>query len=272
MAIISKSGKELVWDLINQANPRPVPFSDANSVIEAITGGSFTQDGVTYNTKARLRGLSTTGYTGSVTVYYNRLTLPNLFRNQQASIESYSATDVHTVLPVLNRSYGLNLLTSDITNASLARANTPNYTDLVNLAPAATSALLAPGSVTMRYTRGLPYLEAYVLTKSLGAYTHPVSDTTKQAAQLLTFGLDFTDYKNLLLVDGTGMPNFAALQQVLTVTYGLPAWDAPLNSNYVTDNATSAVTNANQKYDRVVVQTGINNSQVAGVAYYHYMS
>lgn len=38
MAIISKTGKELVWDLINQANPRPVPFSAANSVIEAITG------------------------------------------------------------------------------------------------------------------------------------------------------------------------------------------------------------------------------------------
>lgn len=272
MAIISKTGKELVWDLINEANPRQVPFSASNSAIEAITAGSFTQDGVTYNTKARLRGLSTTGYTGSVIVYYNRLTLPNLFRNQQASVESYSAPDIHTVLPVLNRNYGLNLLTSDITNTALGGINTPNYTSTVTLVPIATSALLAPGNVNMRYMRGLPYLEAYVLTKSLTAYKHPVTDTDKKAAQMLTFGLDFTDYKNLLLVDGTGMPNFAALQQVLTVTYGLPAWDAPLNSNYVTDNLTTAVTNANQKFDRVVVQTGISNGQVAGVAYYHYMN
>lgn len=272
MAIIGKTGKELVWDLINQANPRPVPFSASNSAIEAITAGSFTQDGVTYNTKARIRGLPNSGYTGSVTVYYNRLTLSNLFRNQQASVESFSAADIHALLPVINRSYGLNLLTSDITNATLGGVAVPNYTNTVFLAPAATSALLAAGSANMRYMRGLPYLDKFILSKNLTAYTHPVADTTKPAAQLLTYGLDFTDYKNLLLVDGTGMPNFAALQQILTQTYGLPAWDAPLNSNYVTDNPTSAVTNANQKFDRVVVQTGISNGQVAGVAYYHYMN
>lgn len=272
MAIISKTGKELVWDLINQANPRPVPFSAANSAIEAITEGSFTQDGVTYNTQARLRGLSTTGYTGSVIVYYNRLTLPNLFRSQQPSVESFSAPDIHTLLPIINRNYGILLQTSDITNGPLLNPNVPNATSAVVLTAATGSALLASGGVVMRYRRGLPYLDAYVITKSVAAYTHPVQDTTKQAAQLLTYGLDFTDYKNLLLVNGSGMPNFAALQQVLTVTYGLPPWDAPLNSNYVTDNLTSAVTNANKKFDRVVVQTGISNDQVAGVAYYHYMS
>lgn len=272
MPIINKTGKELVWDLINQANPRPVPFSPENSAIEVITAGSFTQDGVTYNTKARLRGISMAGYTGSVTVYYNRLTLANLFRNQQASIETFDGTDIHGVLPIINRNYGLNLQTGDVNNSALINPGQANYTNTTTLVATAGSALLAGGNALLRYMRGLPYLEKFILSKNLDAYKHPVADTTKQAAQMLTIGLDFTEYKNLLLVDGTGMPNFAALQQVLTQTYGLPAWDAPLNSNYVTDSPTSAVTNSNQKFDRVVVQTGISNGQVAGVAYYHYMN
>lgn len=272
MPNISKPGKDLVFDLINAANPKPVPFTAENSAIEAITAGTFTQDGITYNTKARLRGLAGAGYTGITTVYYNRLLLANLFKSIYFKSKSFSAPDIHTLLPVINRDYGISLLTSDITNQTLNSPGVPNYQGSVLFGPQGSSALLAPGNITLVYQRGLPYLEAYVLSTNLTAYKHPVSDATKKAASLLTFGIDFTDYKNLLLVDGTGMPNFAALQQVLTVTYGLPAWDAPLNSNYVTDNPTSSVSNANQKYDRVVVQTGISNSQVAGVAYYHYMS
>ncbi len=272
MPIINKTGKELVWDLINQANPRSVPFSAANSSIENITAGSYTQDGISYDTRARLRGLSNTGYTGVVYVYYNRLALSQLFKNFQPSIETFSAADLHSALPVINRTYGLSLTTADLTNAALTNPNTASYVGTVNVNPGPNSPLLGAGSVTLQYRRGLPYLDAFILDKNLAAYTHPVSDTTKKAAQMLTFGIDFTEYKNLLLVDGTGMPNFTALSQLLTQTYGLPQWDAPLNSNYVTDNATSAVTNANQKFDRVVVQTGISNGQVAGVAYYHYMN
>lgn len=274
MPIIKKQGKELLWDLINEANPRAVPFSAENSALESITGGSFTVDGTAYNTRARVRGLPGTGYTGSQLVYYNRLTLPLLFlQNTPLNVESFSAADVHALLPVINRTYGLTLTTADINNATLSNPNVPSYVDGVNLtANSTTSALLTTGFVRLTYRRGLPYLDKFIIDKNLLAYTHPVTDASVKSAQMLTYGIDFTDSKNLLLVDGTGMPNFDALQQILTQTYGLPAWDAPLNSNYVTDNPTSAVTNANQKFDRVVVQTGISNDKVVGFAYYHYMN
>ena len=272
MPIYSKAGKDMVFDLINQANPRDVPFTAQNTVIEAITAQNNTVDGVTYNTKARVRGISGAGYTGVQTVYYNRLALNSLFSATTVRLDSYSAASVHEALPIINARYGLSLTTTDVVNNGLLNPGVTNYNSSVNLTGAAGSPLLTANSTTLYYYRGLPVLSAFILNKNVPAYTHPVSDPTVKSASMLTVGLDFTESKNLLLVDGTGMPNFAALSQVLTQTYGLPAWDAPLNSNYVVDVATSTVSAANQKFDRVVVQTGILNGQVAGAAYYHYMN
>jgi len=268
----TKSGKDIVFDLINAANPRPVPFSASNSSIEAVTAQNNTVDGVTYNTKARIRGLAGSGYTGMQTVYYNRIALPTLFSGITFRLDSYSAASVHEALPILNSRYGLSLTTLDVVDAALSRPNVANWSSTVFVAGATTSMMLTTANVVLYFYRGLPVLSNVVLNRTLPAYTHPVSDPTVKSASMLTIGLDFTESKNLLLVDGTGMPNFAALQQVLTTTFGLPAWDAPLNSNYVVDLPTSSVPAANQKFDRVVVQTGILNSQVAGAAYYHYMS
>lgn len=272
MPIYSKAGKDMVFDLINASNPRDIPFTAQNTVIESITAQSNTVDGKAYNTKARVRGLAGTGYTGVQTVYYNRLSLPTLLSGVVFRLDSFSAASVHEALPVLNARYGLTLTTADVTNPNLNGVGQANYNSSVTVSGIAGSYLLTTNAASLYYYRGLPVLSAFVLNKNVPAYNHPVSDPTVKSASMLTIGLDFTESKNLLLVDGTGMPNFAALSQVLTQTYGLPAWDAPLNSNYVVDVATSTVTAANQKFDRVVVQTGILNGQVAGAAYYHYMN
>ena len=274
MALYPKSGKQMVFDLINAANPSAVPYSETNSAIEAIVATNTTVDGVVYNTSARLRGLAGAGYTGTKTVYYNRLSLATLFYNTRFNLNSFSAKSVYEALPSLNARYGLSLTQADIGDGVLNNPNQANYNGAVSVYGKAGSSLLTTAGVTLYYYRGLPQLEAFVLNKRLDAYKHPTTDgnATKLSAQMLTIGLDFTEVKNMLTVDGTGMPQFSALQQVLTTQYGLPSWDAPLNSNYVTDNATSAVGNANKAFDRVVVQTGIDNGVVTGVAYYHYMS
>jgi hypothetical protein len=274
MALYSKLGRQQVFDLINAANPSAVPYSDSNSTIEAITAGNFTVDGQSYNTSVRLRGLQHSGYTGSKTLYYNRLNISSLFLNATFRLDSFGAKSVYEALPVLNARYGLNLTQGDVNDATLASPGVANYTGTVVVSGKVGSPFLTNQGVTLVYARGLPKLDAFVLSKNLTAYKHPTADgtATKLSAQMLTIGLDFTEVKNMLLVDGTGMPNFSALSQVLTTQYGLPQWSAPLNSNYVTDNPTSAVGNANKAFDRVVVQTGIDNGVVTGVAYYHYMS
>lgn len=272
MAIYKKPGKELVYDLINEANPRDIPFSSSNCQIESFTTGTFVVGSRTYNTSARVRGLQNSGYTGLQTVYYNRISLTSLLNGIPFILESYSSANIHSALPILNERYGLALTQTDVVNANIPNPNVANATGNVSFQSAAGSSFLVPGiSVTLAFRRGTPKLDAFVTTRNLDAYNHPVFDDTRLSAQMLTFGLDLTEYRNLLLVDGTGMPNFAALSQVLTASYGLPAWDAPINSNYVTDNSTADVAVANKSYSRVVVQTGISNEQITGVAYFHYM-
>lgn len=272
MALYPKGGKQMIFDLINAANPSEVPYTEANTAIEVITNGSFTVDGKSYNTSARVRGLMGTGYTGSKTVYYNRLSLATLFLNATFRLDSYSAASVYDALPVINSRYGLNLTQADIVDAALAGVGQANYNSIVGVRGKATSPILTTASATLYYYRGLPYLDKFVLAKNLNAYNHPVSDASRKSAQMLTIGLDFTEYKNYLTVDGTGMPQFADLSHLMTAQLGLPYWDAPLNSNYVVDQPTSAVADANKSFDRVVVQSGIDNGVVTGVAYYHYMS
>lgn len=277
---IYKTGREEVFALINAANPRTIKFDPTTSAIESVAAGSFTVDGVVYNTKAKLRGLPGAGYAGVQEVYYNRLDFRAMTSQTYVSdnsiqlvARSFSAASLHEALPSINNDYGLNLLPSDISNTPFPQPNVNNYITTQIFQILATSVLFAPtGSLVVQIRRGIPYLDQYVKARALAAYTHPATDVARKSAQMLTVGLDFTDYKNLLLVTGAGMPNFAALQQVLTQTHGLPAWDAPLNSNYVVDQPTSAVGNANKAFDRVVVQTGIDNGEVVGVAYYHYMA
>lgn len=274
MPLFTKTGKSMVFDLINQANPSTVPYTETNSAIEKITAGTFTVDGVVYNTSARLRGLAGAGYTGSKTVYYNRLSLSQLFYNARARVDSFSATQFYDTLEAFNTRYGLKLTQADVSNPTLAGPNSANYSASTVIAGLPGSALLTTNSVTLYYYRGLPQLDAFITSKNLAAYNHPTADgnATKLSAQLLTFGLDFTEFKNFLNITGAGMPNFADLSHVMTTQLGLPQWDAPLNSQYVVDQPTTAVSNANKAFDRVVVQTGIDNNVVTGVAYYHYMS
>lgn len=87
----------------------------------------------------------------------------------------------------------------------------------------------------------------------------------------MTYGIDFTAYKNLLTVDASGLPQWAGLRKVLD-DLGIPNYAGPLNSNTVQDVPTSTAQFANKSYDRVVIQTGIDEEGVKGVAYYHYNS
>lgn len=272
MPLYTKTGKQMVFDLINQANPSEIPYSETNTAIEAITAINTTIDGVQYNTQARIRGLAGAGYTGNKTVYYNRLSLSTLFSGVQARVDSFSATQFFDTLDAFNTRYGLKLTQADVTNPAFSGANSANYSASTSIRGNANSPLLTTNSITLYYYRGLPKLDLFVVNRNLNAYQHPVTDTKRKSAQMLTIGLDFTEFKNFLSVTGVGMPSFADLSHVMTTTFGLPQWDAPLNSNYVVDQPTSAVSNANKAFDRVVVQTGIDNSNVVGVAYYHYMN
>lgn len=275
MLSYKKPSNELVYDLINLANPDlPVPVSAANVIIEKITEVTVNAASNQRNTSARLRGVQGAGYTDSVTLYYDRINLATIipvYNQSKAGFTTFTATNVHGALAAIEEAFGVKFGTMDVVNTGLAGANSPDYSSQFTLSAQPNSPAYR-GSQGVRYYRGKPVLDTSITKDVLSALTHPIDETlNKKCVDLLTYGIDFTAYKNLLNVTAAGLPNWAGLRTVLD-QLGIPQYAGPLNSNTVQDVATTTMPTANKNFDRVVVQTGIDDAGVKGVAYYHYNS
>lgn len=275
MLSYKKPSNELVYDLINLANPDlPIPVDANNVIIEKITDVAVNAASNNRNTSARLRGVQGMGYTDSITLYYDRIDLKAilpLYTQSKAGFTTFTATNVHSALAAIEEAFGVKFGTMDVVNSALPGANTPDYTYQFSLAAQPASPAYR-GSQAVRYYRGKPVLDTSITKDALDVLKHPIDETLgKKCIDLLTYGIDFTAYKNLLNVTSAGLPNWAGLRQVLD-SLGIPQYDGPLNSNTVQDVATSTMPSANKNFDRVVVQTGIDAEGVKGVAYYHYNS
>ncbi|QVW55049.1 hypothetical protein pEaSNUABM29_00005 [Erwinia phage pEa_SNUABM_29] len=275
MLIYGKPSNVLVFDLINRDNPNlPIPVSADNCIIEKITNVAVNSNSGNRNTSVRLRGVQGAGFRDQITLFYDRINLPTLFpngSNVQGQFVTFDAGNIHAALPVLFDTYGINFSTWDLQNYSLAGVGSPNYTNTQTLSALATSPAYR-GAVTIRYSRGLPVLDTSITKDAVPALTHNVDPALNQKCiDMLTYGIDFTAYKNLLTVTAAGLPQWEGLRNLLD-SLGIPPYSAPLNSNTVQDVATTTAASANKDYDRVVIQTGIDEAGVKGVAYYHYNS
>lgn len=274
----SKPSTVLVYDLINRDNPNlPIPVSIDNCVVEKITNVAVNAASNFRNTSARIRGVQGSGFRDIITVYYDRVSVATLFpwygrgvpTAQAAAFTTFTAPNIHAALSVLLDTYGINFGTMDITNYALGGVSQPNYTTIITIAALLTSPAYT-GAANVYYKRGLPVLDTSITVDTLNVLAHPIDITlNKKCVDMLTYGIDFTAYKNMLTVTSAGLPNWAGLRGILD-GLGIPAYDAPENSNTVQDVATTTAQFANKAYDRVVIQTGIDNTGAKGVAYYHY--
>lgn len=271
----AKPSNELVFDLINRDNP-DLPFkADAsNCIVEKITNVAVNAASNNRNTSARLRGVQGSGFRDAITVYYDRVNLGRLLpwgTTVQAQFVTFDAPNLHGAFAVLLDTYGVNFSAIDITNYSLNGVKQANYTSTTTINALAGSPAYV-GSANVRYSRGLPVLDTSITKEVLVALQEPVDPALGQKCiDMLTYGIDFTAYRNLLTVDASGLPQWAGLRKILD-DLGVPSYSGPLNSNTVQDVATSTAQFANKIYDRVVIQTGIDETGVKGVAYYHYNS
>ena len=271
----TKPSNELVFDLINRDNPNlPFKVDSKNVIVEKITQVTPLPSTNQRNTSARLRGVQGSGFRDAITLYYDRINLATIIpwgTNYKSAIVSYTATSIHEALAVILDTYGINFGQADVVNSSLGGSNTPNYQNSRSLTAQPTSPAYY-GSTVLTYKRGLPVLDTSITVDTLDAIRHPIDPTLgKKCAHMLTFGIDFTAYKNLLAVDASGLAQWAGLRKILD-DLGIPAYDGPLNSNTVADVLTTANPQANKAYDRVVIQTGIDAAGIKGIAYYHYNS
>lgn len=269
----------LVFDLINRDNPDlPYPIDANNVIIEKITQVTPNAANNNRNTSARLRGQQQAGFRDTITLYYDRINIDRILpwwklgstTRVATAITNFTAASIHELLPSFLDKYGINLQPKDISNGSLPYVSQPNQAYGYNISILATSPAYM-GTSTGYLKRGLPVLDTSIVVDTLSELNHPIAVTDQKCVDLHTFGIDFTAYKNLLNVTSAGLPNWDGLRAVLD-SLGVPTYSAPLNSNYVSDVATSSAQFANKDFDRVVIQTGIDETGAKGVAYYHYNS
>lgn len=271
----AKPSNELVFDLINRDNPGlPIKASVDNCIVEKLTTVTANAANNFRNTKARLRGVQGSGFRDQITVYYDRVDIGRLLpwsNSTYAQFVTFTAPNIHNALSVIFDMYGINFGTMDLVNNSMGGVSTPSYNANVYFQTLPNSPAYI-GTVLMRFSRGLPVLDTSVTVEVIPALSQPVDPAlNKKCVDMLTYGIDFTAYKNLLAVDSSGLPQWGGLRAILD-SLGIPAYSAPVSSNLVQDVPTSSAQFANKDYDRVVIQTGIDEAGIKGNAYYHYNS
>ena len=211
MPLFSKPSPEMVYDLVNEANPTlPIPLSAANAKF-GVPAAATVPGNATLNTAIQVISASN-DYIGRKPVNYRRLSLTNLFRGMTVQINKYSANQgaagsvvftVYNLLPIINATYGLNLTTDDITDVGIPRGNTQEngfYTTTVTVNAKATS-LGWIGSFQLKW-RGAPQeLESMITVTDLAARLFPGGNDFSGAHQLVVNNMAYPIDWSSFMVD-----------------------------------------------------------------------
>ncbi|ANZ50339.1 putative virion structural protein [Erwinia phage vB_EamM_Phobos] len=148
MGMYTASSLQLLCDLVNRDNPGlPKPFMPQNV---ALKGTPVAKAVNGRNTQATFVAKPGFGLQGTLTVYYDRINLTNLFQSRPLDVTvPRTAATVKDLLPIVNEKYGLNLQAEDITTpaAALTLLATPTA---VTLTITAASFCFA-GTLTVSY-------------------------------------------------------------------------------------------------------------------------
>jgi len=210
MPLYKKPSKDLVYDLINEANPQlEIPASALNvslGVPAAIAGTSWPAN----NTNIVLSPAPGSGdFIGRQTVSYRRLDLSALFRGQTILIKKFKSTassssgtlmyTVYQLLADINSRYGMNLTEDDVNNANILRGSTledGQYTTTVTVSTKATS-LGYTGSFSLKWLNTKQSLEDMITVRTLGGRLFPggndFSGAHKEILAMAGYGIDGSD-------------------------------------------------------------------------------
>lgn len=210
MPLYSKPSKDLVYDLINEANPGlDIPVAPANVVLgtPAVIANQAWPNNNTSIVASPAPG--TSDYIGRQTLTYRRLDLSALFRGQTILIKKFksvtsssSGTLMYTLYQLLadiNARYGMNLTEDDVTNANILRGNTledGQYTTTITVSTKATS-LGYTGTFALKWINTKQSLEEMVTIRDIPGRAFPggndFSGAHKDILISNAFGLDCTE-------------------------------------------------------------------------------
>jgi len=183
MPLYNKPSSELVYDLINQANPLlPVPLTPLNMALSDVKAATVSGNAA-MNTSINCVSIGG-DYIGRKMLNYRRLDLAVLFRGQVLQINRYSPTQsnsfsivfsLYQLLPVINAQYGLNLTEADVTDVNILRGNTQEdgfYTTTVSVTAKVTS-LGYIGTIQLKWKSAPQDLASMITVTDLNARLFP---------------------------------------------------------------------------------------------------
>lgn len=211
MPIYSKPSAELVYDLINEANPDlDPPLSPAN-----VTLGDPTVitpvGGAIQNARIPVRATLNSPYIGRDSLTYRRIALGSLFRGMLVQINKYSTKlpgsgsntvmfTLYELLADINAKYGMSFTQDDLSDISITRGNTQDgngnyYRDITVNAKAGSKAFT--GSFTFRWVQAAQDISTMITVVNIPGRLFPGGNTFDEnhlkAMNSWQYGFDYTD-------------------------------------------------------------------------------
>lgn len=248
MPTYDKPSAEMVYDLINEANPS-LPFQVSPSNMNLGVPSNVTPSGNNIqDTQITLSAKPNSDFIGRASVRYRRINLGTLFRGMVVQIAKWSPNlpggsgttmfTVHQLLDDINAKYGIKLSPEDVTNQNITRGNTlenGKYTRTVTVAAAAGS-LGFKGSFTLKWLEAPRDLEGMVTLTDIAGRAFPggnvFDENHLKVMNFMATGIDWTDqmtgwtrlpFTRQAMVSGSTLRPFyeTILIPWLNATYGL---------------------------------------------------
>lgn len=167
----TKLPRQILVDQINNDNTvnnaALTPAMLTFGVPAAATGASPAR-----NTDLTLTAVAGSGYTGSVTVHYNRVDISTVPGTRSTTFPKGTAANISDLVPSINAAYGINLQAEDYVDGALPTfTGTPNETHDFNLVAAANS-LIWINQVTLTVHGNDIPLDQVVTNQTLNGLTY----------------------------------------------------------------------------------------------------
>ena len=280
----TKDPDSLVLGLINDNNPSANLTKNEVDLLDPIA--ITTHPG--YDTQLPVRWKTTGDMVGTVNVYYNRIDLAVLFSLTGISLKEVNLDidENHNVIlndkfyTELTRRYGVVFTPNDFEFAGVdgnftLSAKALNRAYKGNLAAVIERSLFS--RVRDPILDGFDLLdpssiELFLTYRNLPIFAFPSRiSTAKTSAELVTYGIDCTDFQSFLAINNTtgAFTDFTNLQAQLDAYY-IPHFTAPGVGNPAKLYATADYPGANTVYEHVVVIENVTSATMAGKVMLHF--
>lgn len=187
MAKYTKTSKEMLLDAINIENNlqnNPLTWNQ----IAAGFPEKVTSAGADKNTRLIIYGLKQGGYKGTVTLKYDRISLPEIFRNVTPVVVTEPVALLSQLLPKLNKTYGLSLDKDDIIEQSVADLGE----DFLITVQLRAGCVAWEGDFELRFTKFRPKLKDVIADNVLDVIVAPFPMGAKPRAEYVAYGYDYS--------------------------------------------------------------------------------